>query len=159
MKPTSYAWQSDIMLDLSFGYEKNTGKEEVNSDNKDWTSNKLKALLNTGWQFGFYPNTRTYAGITPYAAISYVGDPDTKENTFGLSTGFWFRSYYYVSPRLRLTMNAGFYYSDKFDYSIPSLFWENFTESHVDRQFRDDNYQLTKGFAYSFSFTLRYAIL
>ncbi|MCF6171964.1 MAG: hypothetical protein L3J66_13380 [Bacteroidales bacterium] len=160
MKPISYAWQSDIMLDLSFGYEGNTGKEEISTgDDKDWSSSYLKALLNTGWQFGFYPNTRTYAGITPYAAVSFVGEQGTSENTFGLSTGFWFNSYYYVSPRLRLAMDASFYYSDKFDYSIPSLFWDNFTEARVNRSFRGSNYELAKGFAYSFSFTLRYAIL
>jgi hypothetical protein len=160
MKPTSYAWQSDIMLDLSFGYEGNTGKEEISTGNdKDWTSSNLKALLNTGWQFGFYPNTRTYAGITPYAAVSYVGDTDNKENTFGFSMGFSFNSYYYVSPRLRLAMDAGFYYADKLDHSIPSLFWENFTEAHLNREFRGTYGELAKGFGYTFSFRLSYAIL
>jgi hypothetical protein len=148
------------MLDLSFGYEGNTGKEEISNDNdKDWSSSSLKALLNSGWQFGFYPNTRTYAGIIPYAAVSYVGDTDNKENTFGFSTGFSFNSYYYVSPRLRLAMDAGFYYADKLDHSIPSLFWENFTEAHLNREFRGTYGELAKGFGYTFSFRLSYAIL
>ncbi len=159
MKPISYSWQSDIMIDLTFGYDKKTGFEEINDDKNEWESSYLKALLNTGWQFGFYPNTRTYTGITPYAAASFVGDQGTKKNTFGVSTGFWFNSYYYVSPRLRLALDAGFYYANNFDYSVPSLFWDNFTESHVNSHLLESNYQLIKGFAYSFSFTLRYAIL
>ncbi|RLD40783.1 MAG: hypothetical protein DRI89_11260, partial [Bacteroidetes bacterium] len=33
MKPISYSWQSDIMIDLTFGYEKNAGKEEEKGNN------------------------------------------------------------------------------------------------------------------------------
>jgi len=155
MKPTSYAWQSDIMIDLTFGYERSIGKEEETGNNNEWDDSYLKALLNTGWQFGFYPNTRTYAGITPYAAVSFVGDQETKENTFGASTGFWFDAYYYVSPRFRITFDAGFYYTENFDYTVPSLFWDNFNSYRIDK----NHYLSNKGFGYRFNFRLSYAIL
>ena len=159
MKPISYSWQSDIMIDLTFGYEKNAGKEEEKGNNNDWESSCLKAMFNTGWQFGFYPNTRTYAGILPYAAVSFVRNLETNKNTFGVSTGFRFNSYYYVSPRLRLLFEAGFYYAENFDYSVPSLFWENFTERYINTRTSGGIPDMEKGFAYNLSFTLRYAIL
>jgi len=155
MKPISYSWQSDIMIDLTFGYEKSVGKEEETGNNNEWESSSLKALLNTGWKFGFYPNTRTYAGITPYAAISFVGEQEIKENTFGASSGFWFDAYYYVSPRLRLTFDARFFYAENFDYTVPSLFWDSFTGYRIDM----NHYLTSKGFGYSFNFRLSYAIL
>jgi len=130
MKPLSYQWQSDLMVDFTFGYEKerreNNNSFFKNPDDSVKVTNEssLKGMLNASWQFGYYPNTRTFAAITPFATLSYF-DQQEEDNSdfFGINTGFQFDSYYYISPRVRLTINFKFYYFDNFIANVPTPFW------------------------------------
>jgi len=130
MRPISYAWQSSLMIDLTLGYRdyQSTYEDDESSRETKWTN--LKSLLNASWQFGFFPNTRTYAGITPFIGISFDRDLERSDNTFGVSSGFRFDMYYYVSPRLRLTFDASFNYTENFDFSVPSPFWNNLNPNY-----------------------------
>lgn len=169
MRPISYAWQSSLMIDFTLGYnehQSNYEYDEGSGENK-WSS--LKGLLNAGWQFGFFPNTRTNAGITPFIGISFYRDLERSENTFGVSSGFRFDMYYYVSPRLRLTFDASFNYTENFDFSVPSPFWNslypnyygNTSSTYTDNQvaFPVDSFtSVSKKILYSAFIGLSYAI-
>lgn len=128
MRLVSYAWQSDLMIDLTFGYEKKIGKSEKNEDVDKTESGSFRSMLNASWQFGYFPNTRTYAGITPYTGLTFKKEKDAG-NPFGINTGFRFDSYYYISPRLRLSVHAGFYYIKDFDNLVPTPFWNSVSYS------------------------------
>lgn len=153
MKPMTYAWQSDIILDLTFGYGVEDRKRENGDDIYKYYNTALSGMLNAGWQFGFYPNTRTYAGIKPYVSFSYEYDIEEKnKDVFGLNTGFRFNSYYYISPQLRIQLTAGFAYINNFNYDIPAPFgnrinYYNFNSSLFE-----------KGIFYKFMFSFKYAI-
>ena len=168
MRPVSYAWQSDLMLDLTFGYDKEIRKYEQNDEVEKTETEYLRSMLNASWQFGFFPNTRTYAGITPYAGLTFTSEKDA-DNTFGVNTGFRFDSYYYISPRLRISLRAGFYYAHNFDDKVPTPFWN--TVSYIGQSVQhlretNDNVPfpteattgLVNGIAYDFSFSLTYAL-
>jgi len=169
MQPVSYAWQSDLMLDITFG---------ILANDQDWKNRfgesidtyqtNLTGMVNAGWQFGLYPNTRTYAGLTPFAAVSFMSNTDFTNDEFGLNTGLVFDAYYYVSPRLRLSIFANVFYNDSFDQYIPSPFWNNpvYTSNNA-KALQSTNDVITNpidaqssrdSFRYSFSFTLTYAI-
>ena len=153
MKPVSYVWQSDILIDFTFGYGVVDQAWETGSDIDDYYNTSLNGLLSAGWNFGFYPNTRTFAGIEPYLSFSYEYDIEEKnKDVFGLNTGFRFNSYYYVSPRLRIQLTAGFAYLNNFNYYIPAPFWNRINFYNFNSS------QIEKGIIYNFSFSFKYAI-
>lgn len=169
MRPVSYAWQSNLMIDLTIGYSEFINKYERDDILTEKRSNSLKAMLNASWQFGYFPNTRTYAGITPYVGFSNDYRLEYKSNTFGVNTGLRFEMYYYVSPRLRLTFYARVSYGENFDSSIPTPFWN--TVSYFDMEKRTAEktndmiafpispaYYFYKTITYSGSASLTYAI-
>ena len=121
-RPVNYKWQSDIALDLTFGYAKEIEDRSTDGTNKN-ESESLKGILNFNWQFGYYPNTRTFTGITPYIATSFVDTKDSDNEKFGINTGIRFDSYYYISPRVRITLEASTFYRENFANSVPSPFW------------------------------------
>jgi len=128
LKPINYKWQSDFMIDLTFGYEKNIYISERNEydDYKEKTnSENLKGLFSASWQLGYYPNTRTFASVTPYLAVSYDNKPDEDVDKIGINSGFNFNAYYYLSARLRLRFIASLFYVKDFNYSGPSPFWNS----------------------------------
>lgn len=168
MRPVSYAWQSDLMVDLTFGYEKEHDKTERNDDVEKATTGYFRSMLNASWQFGYFPNTRTYAGITPYAGLTFKNTYDSG-NTFGVNTGFQFDSYYYISPRLRLSFNASFSFVKDFDNQVPTPFWNSvsYTSQYMSSlRGSNDNIPFpvygndypANRIAYDFSFSLRYAL-
>lgn len=129
MRPMSYAWQSNLMIDFSGGYTESGYKSEHDGVTTDRKYTYLKSLLNASWEFGYYPNTRTYAGITPFVGLSFDHDLDKIENTFGVISGLSFDMYYYVSPRVRLQFITRLTYAENFDNTIPTPFWNNVTYS------------------------------
>jgi hypothetical protein len=176
MKPLSYQWQSDLMIDITFGYE-NERTENNNSFFKNNASDSvivtnesyLKGMINASWQFGYYPNTRTFASITPFATVSFFDQQEEDNaNVFGINTGFQINSYYYISPRVRLTIDLKFYYFDNFVANVPTPFWNTVSYNNFD--YRDlqsvsgNNISFgsvsrpRSGFDYRFGFALTYAI-
>lgn len=131
MRPVSYAWQSNLMIDLTIGYSDFLNKYERDDVKTEKGSNNLKGMLNVSWQFGYFPNTRTYAGITPYVAFSNDYKLENKKNTFGVNTGIRFDMYYFISPRFRLSFYARVSYGENFDPSIPTPFWNTVSYSGV----------------------------
>lgn len=125
MRPISYAWQSNLMIDLTFGYSQRIYSSELDESKNENKYENLKSLLNASWQFGFFPNTRTYAGLTPYTGLSFDRSLESSSNIFGVISGVKFHMYYYVSPRLRLTFYAMVTYSENFDPTVPTPFWNS----------------------------------
>jgi hypothetical protein len=118
MTPINYKWQSDIMIDLTAGWYEN-GDNSGNSSSVSGVS----SLLNASWSLGYYPSTRTYLSLTPFARASITTATSSSE-TYGLFTGLDLRSYYYVSPRLRVSVNAGIGVgSDEYNQNTPTPFW------------------------------------
>ena len=169
MRPVSYAWQSNLMIDLTIGYSEFLNKYERGDVKTEKRSNSLKAMLNASWQFGYFPNTRTYAGITPYVAFSNNYNLEYKSNTFGVNTGLRFDMYYYVSPRLRLSFHANVSYGENFDFLIPTPFWNSVSYNSAARNLLDKTNDMIafpiesfhffyKTIVYSGSASLTYAI-
>jgi hypothetical protein len=118
--PLSYQWQSDIMLDVTAGWQQNQSNNYGSI-----ISNNYSALVNLSWAFGYYPTTRTYMSVIPYVRSS-IKLPENEDVGLGVSTGMDFKSYFYISPRFRIDVSAGVTYgSDDFSYSTPTLFWNN----------------------------------
>ena len=171
MNPVSYTWQSDMMIDLTFGYENAIEKMESDANPEiDRTENSyFKAMLNASWQFGYYPNTRTFAGITPFMSFSLTEQIDgSKSNIGGANTGILFDAYYYISPKLRLSFDAGLFYGDNFDSSVPTPFWNVVSYSEFSRELSRTNNLFVQqprlpvnvydGLYYTFRFALTFAI-
>jgi len=153
MKPVSYAWQSDILIDLTFGYGVSDKVWTNGKETNNYYNTSLEGLLNIGWQFGYYPNTRTYAGIKPYSLVSYSYDIEEKsKDVFGLNTGFRFNSYYYISPRLRIELVASLSYLNNFSNTIPSPFWNKYYSLNY------NSTPVEKGWVYNLFFNFRYSI-
>ena len=172
MKPLSYQWQSDLMVDITFGYEQDRDEftSFIDTDTIIKTNETfLKGMLNASWQFGYYPNTRTFAAITPFATVSFFDQQETDDDhVFGINTGFQLNSYYYISPRVRLTIDLRFYYFDNFIANVPTPFWntvsynssdysdlEGINDNNIDFGFSN---QTKSGFTYNFGFAITYAI-
>jgi hypothetical protein len=170
LKPINYKWQSDLMIDLSFGYEKYINRYESNDYTNKTNGENLKGLFIASWQLGYYPNTRTYASVTPYLAVSYNNKPDEDTDKFGYNTGFDFNAYYYLSARLRLRFLASLFYVKDFNYSGPSPFWNSVTFTSISRAafqatneviafpVTKNNYIIGNEIQYSLNFSLSYAI-
>lgn len=150
-RPINYKWQSDIALDLTFGYDKEIEKWNTDTGENKYEYESLKGILNFTWKFGYYPNTRTFTGITPYIATSFLDTKDSDNEKFGINTGIRFDSYYYISPRVRITLEASTFYRENFANSIPSPFW-NATYASSSGYINPDriiSYELLFKFAYA----------
>ena len=163
------------MIDFTFGYENERTENNAsffnNSDDSLIVKNTsyLKGMLNASWQFGYYPNTRTFAAITPFATLSFFdGLEEENANVIGINSGVQFNSYYYISPRVRLTINLRFYYFDNFVANVPTPFWNTVSynssgydvllpESGNKIDFSNNNTPRS-GFSYDIGFALTYAI-
>lgn len=172
--PRSYAWQSDIYVDLTFGKSWSERSEVSTSDvsNQDYysTSSAWSGLLNLSWQFSYFPNTRTQLSLTPFCSFSY--HEESQNDGIGLNTGIYFSAYYYVSPRFRISTLATVNYSGNFSTDTPAPFWNNFiyqnritnsvsnfetTNDLVTRQFYHDNIGESY-LGYNIQFSISYAI-
>lgn len=175
MKPVSYSLQSDLMIDLTFGYESSYTKTTENDTISDGRNSYLKGMLNASWQFGFYPNTRTFAAITPFTTVSFFDDQDIEDSKIGVNTGFRFDSYYYISPRFRLSVFVKISYFNDFIASVPTPFWNNvryiqnnnerYDRYNVTNDFSGNHFgpttnfsTTTNGLSYNFGFSFNYAI-
>lgn len=131
--PTSYAWQSDIYVDLTFGKNWSEESDFYSSDfnNRDYysTSSSWNGMLNFSWQFSYFPNTRTQLSLTPFSSFSYqkeIEEGVEEEGVFGVNTGMYFSAYYYVSQRFRISALASVNYYNDFTSKTPAPFWNTF---------------------------------
>ena len=166
LTPLSYKWQSDIMIDLTAGWQ-----QSQMTNSTDSPSDNIGAMVNLSWSLGYYPTTRTYMAITPFLRMS-IGDEANSSEFYGAFTGMDFRSYFYVSPRFRIQVSAYTGYgSDDFNYFIPTPFWNTSANTlHAVTTKTDvitspnllENYSsirsFTDGFQYQARITFNYAI-
>ncbi len=172
----SFSWQSDFFLDLTIGHEWYEENKVSTADSLTFTwlpknQESWNALLNISWQIGYIPNTRTSLTLTPYTSFSYgLSHSDNDKEMAGINAGFMFNSYYYMSPRFRIRVNANFAYYSSFTNTAPSPFW-NAVSYHNDYKYRqtndvvqsqlanrNNNILIRNGFDYSFRFTITYAL-
>ncbi len=169
MKAVSYAWQSDIMVDLTFGYTDYFRNYEDGNGSSRTREDALKAMLNASWQFGYYPTTRTHLGLTPYTAVSFNSETDFSNSKIGMNTGVNLTAYYYISPRFRLSFYSTLSYAYRFDNTVPAPFWNSVLYNRTTVELRgktndmvafpiraedDPEYRVV----YYFVFSLNYAI-
>jgi hypothetical protein len=161
--PVNYAWQSDFSVILS--YDISTKQNEQVSPTPSESENKTSSqILGTRWTLGYYPNTRTEVRFGPFinlsaAKISSIQNGNSFDSEyFGMATGAGFESYYYISPRFRLGIEAA-----------SSFISDEYTDVHPGRRLIATNSSLNQSiptnlsgenyFRYSYQFTLTYAIL
>ncbi len=103
--PLSFSLQSDFSAIISAGYSDN--KSNSTYEIQD-TTGVTSQMINVNYTLGYYPNTRTYLGVTPSVTVSanQMNSPEEKEEYLGMTAGIRLNSYYYVSPRFRLSLNG-----------------------------------------------------
>jgi hypothetical protein len=155
----SYKWQSDIMIDLTAGWYENG---EIDGNNSSVSG--ISSMLNASWSLGYYPNTRTYLSLTPFARTSITTATQSSES-YGVFTGLDLRSYYYISPRFRISVNAGIGAgSDDYNQNTPSPFWNTAAVSNPIIRVNTDvitspNSLFYEGSAYPNEFRYQYRIV
>ena len=156
--PLSYAWQSDFSVDLSAGMMVNNGLGTNMSYTTD-TVTIASEMLNMSYSLGFYPNTRTFVSVSPFASISATqwNQNDEKEEKTGINTGVNLNSYYYVSPRFRFSLYGGFtFLSDDYFNQTPFPSYQ-VSNTYVNRN-GVENITGTNSFRYNYQLTISYAI-
>jgi hypothetical protein len=168
--PTSYAWQSDFFVDLSFGIDWNENgfiyTDDSGSSNSYSNGQTLNGLLNVMWEFSYYPNTRTRLALTPFTSVSYQ-KPEAGDSDYGVNTGIYFSTYYYVSPRFRISAYAEINYYHDFSTAASAPFWNTYLYNNpteysslndvVTRQYNLRSLQ-DSFLGYNLNFSISYAI-
>ena len=125
-KPISLKWQSSLDCSIGYGIEyamtsfKNLLPDP--SGIRKSTQKQQRGNILIGYQAGFYPNSRTWLQAGIDAQVLYYGNGTTKPyataesdlpHSLIFAGGPDVSLYYYISPRLRLTVNCGFDYYRK----------------------------------------------
>ena len=161
--PLNFKWQSNITIDGTAGiteYDNYSDQASNTNEESTWTSQKITAK----WILGYFPNTRTYAGISPFASISTNQDKSEspEKDNGGILMGADFDSYYYFSPKFRVSLRAGVFYnsneySDRtpnYSTSINALERSNYPRSNSHYLDNNGDYNVN----YQFTLGLNYAI-
>jgi len=168
--PVNYAWQSDLFVDVTFGMEWEEEKQ-FNSDTANYINTysngkSLNGMLNINWEIAYYPNTRTRFALSPFCSLSFI-KANESDGSFGINSGVNFSTYYYVSPRFRISALFNFYYYDDFSLKTPFPFWNSYLYNNANeyrvlndvvttQNFLRENNQPSIG--YYLSFGISYAI-
>ncbi|WP_455640386.1 hypothetical protein [Parabacteroides sp.] len=137
--PVNLFWQQSGFVELFGQYLKNLYKYEDYNDSNNWYGG-----LNGSYKWGYYPTSRTNINLGVYESITMNSRKRDVEEAkvhsyFGTTTRLFFETYYYFSPQLRLSANAGIDYS----YQKALKDWDDYTYSQ---------------FHPSFQFTLTYSL-
>lgn len=109
--PVNLFWQQSGFIELYGNYSKEFYKEGDFNDH-----NLLYGGLTGSYKWGYYPTSRTNInwGVDESIILSRSKD-DVKEaeafSYFATNTRLFFETYYYFSPQLRLSANAGINYT------------------------------------------------
>lgn len=109
--PVNLFWQQSGYIELYGNYSKDFYKESDFYDN-----NHLYGGLTGSYKWGYYPTSRTNInwGVDESIMLSRSKD-DVEEaevySYFATNTRLFFETYYYFSPQLRLSANAGINYT------------------------------------------------
>jgi hypothetical protein len=103
--PLSFSLQSDFSATIAAGYSDNKSNSSYEiHDTMDVTSQ----TINVNYIFGYYPNTRTYLGVSPSVtlAANQMGSGEDREEYVGMTGQIQLNSYYYISPRFRVSLRG-----------------------------------------------------
>jgi hypothetical protein len=114
--PISIKWQQNFIGTCNLSNLwitkrlKNTGSNDF-----DYMTNaqKLSGKLDFLYSIGYYPDTRTYCGLTSNVSYSnIINSYGKKIYQYLITVGIGFNSYYYLSEKLRLSGIFNIYYHD-----------------------------------------------
>ncbi len=114
-KPINLKWQNSASIKARFGSmsTKSTNKASGTSDVTNYLSESPTMYLSASYGFGYYPNSRTWltadwtlsSGYKKQFTGTSKSDKENSTNSFLLYTGPSAHAYYYLSERLRLSIN------------------------------------------------------
>lgn len=144
--PISYKWQSDFSLDVSVGYSK-----EVDLINGYALEEGLTANTNLSWSLGYYPNTRTFLGFTPFVSFVVNTMMANSSDEYNGHLGARLSSYYYVSQRFRVNLDATILVdSNSYPYySMNRPFWNEVIPTDRQGYRMRDGYSVRINFSYA----------
>jgi hypothetical protein len=141
-KPINLKWQNSASVKARFGsrYEKSNTKYSYASDINTYLGETPAMDIAASYGFGYYPNSRTWLTVNWYLTSSYKkqytgtskDDKENSTNSFFIYTGPNFNAYYYLSEKLRISLNYNGYlqiYNDNFISNIPEGSDDNQTET------------------------------
>jgi len=113
--PINLKWQNSASFMVQFGSssDKSIVKSTNASDVNNYLGQTPAMYLTANYGYGYYPNSRTWltAGWTLSSSYKkqYTGtlksDKENSSNNFQIYTGPSFHAYYYLSEKLRLSLN------------------------------------------------------
>jgi len=141
-KPINLKWQNSASFKARFGtrYEKSNTKYSDESDLNNYFEETPAMEIAANYGFGYYPNSRTWLTVNWQLTSSYKkqftgtskDDKENSTNRFFIYTGPNFNAYYYLSEKLRLSLNYNGYLhiiNDNFINNIPEGSDDNQTET------------------------------
>ncbi len=142
-KPLNLKWQQSASVKASVGYKNQLNKyEETGMPDTSRYNGSIPSLgLRAQYGYGFYPNSRTWLTAGWYLNSTYnkqfIGtsknDTQNSQNNFYTYTGPIVQAYYYISEKLRLSVNFNCAYQvnvDKFITNIPKHSTDKQTDTH-----------------------------
>ena len=133
--PISLKWQANYRFDI---IRSNVDNIEKLIQSEETKTKEFEINASTSGEIGFYPDTRTYAGLSATMNLfNHSNERALDNNNYGAQLLFLFETYYYFSPQLKMNLSA--WWIDKtyhiFNKDIPNSHSDNF------------NYQLTVSYA------------
>jgi len=141
-KPINLKWQNSASFKARFGtrYEKSNTKYSDESDLNNYFEETPAMEIAANYGFGYYPNSRTWLTVNWQLTSSYKkqftgtskDDKENSTNRFFIYTGPNFNAYYYLSEKLRLSLNYNGslqLINDNFINNIPEGSDDNQTET------------------------------
>ena len=146
-KPINLKWQQSAYLKASAGstYWFNKNSLTGYSDTSNYNGSIPYLRVTAGYGYGFYPNSRTSITVSWFLSSTYdkqfLGaskkNKENSRNSFNAYTGPGLHAYYYISEKLRLSINFSGLYSvnyDEFITNIPAGSDDNQTKTHWGNQ-------------------------
>jgi hypothetical protein len=154
-KPINLKWQNSASIEVQFGSwtTKSINKASGAADFNTYNSESPIMDVSASYGFGYYPNSRTWLTADWFLSSEYhkqftgtlKSDKENSTNSFLIYTGPSAHAYYYLSERLRLSINFIGYLqinNDNYLTNIPEGSDNNQTKT-------DWNQELTASLTYS----------
>lgn len=146
-KPINLRWQQSAYLKASAGCKYLLAENSLTgySDTQSYNGSIPSMRLTAGYSYGFYPNSRTSLTAGWFLSSTYdklfsgasKKNKENSKNSFNAYTGPGLHAYFYISEKLRLSINYTGLYSlnyDNFITNIPDGSDDSQTKTHWDNQ-------------------------
>jgi len=132
-KPVSLRWQNSASIKAGLGLRQaitTNDSEGIELSPDDFTRGFPSVNLSAEYGFGYYPNSRTWLTLNWWLLSGWdkekrgtsKDDSEDFQSSFYVFTGPQFHAYYYLSEKLRLSLNAnGEFRFDRQKYNYPVL--------------------------------------